>query len=519
MNIKLSKIRIPGFAEDVIFAGLLVAIFFFFDYNDIIFKPPQSTHMWRQADCLSFTENLAQGDCNFFHMQTHHLISDKNTTGAGVSEAPVLYGFIALLYKIFGNNYAVYRITVTILFFIGIFFLFKMLKLILKKDIAAFIIPIIIFGSPVIAFYASNFLTDTSAFALTLTGWYYFFKFKQNTRSKFLYLSFLFFTLAGLLKILSLTSFVALSIILVAELFTPLKFNNGKKLFKKNINTIIPFIAVILVTASWYIYAVYYNRIHGTQYFANRTEPVWNLTPEKIKTVLLHIKNLHLKEYYNPFFSGVIIITFILNMLRFKRSDLFLSSINLLLFFADLAIITIWFGAFKDHDYYFVNLMIFPVFNLINYFDNLKRKKYGKFKKARTKLALAVFAVILLADAKEKLDIRYNGWRNNDIKKYKTYYEIKPLLKKAGITEKDTIISIGDITNSYSLQALNMKGWTQMVGKNTSIEEIENCIRKGAKYIFVNDTNLLKEKYLKPFTGNKIITFKNITVFKPERNK
>ncbi len=470
--------------------------------------------MWRQADCLSFTLNLAQKDCDFFHPQTHSLTSDNNTTGAGVSEAPVLYYFVALLYRLFGNYFVIYRIVNTLLFFLGIFYLFKMLKILFKNSFWAYIIPLFIFASPVVAYYASNFLTDTTAFSLTLIGWYYFFKFKNKTKDKFLYVSFLFFTLAGLLKILSLTSFVAIGIIFLLELFTSLKFNGSKKLFYKNFKHFYPFIILVIIISAWYIYALYYNNIHKTDYFSNKIIPLWSLTFNDIIDKAVYIKNLHFKEYYHPVFFFITFGLFIFNLIFSKKSDKFLITLTFLLFLSNIAISVLWFKAFKDHDYYFLNLIIFPVFNLITFINISDNLNINSAVRLSSKIIITGLLIFLFYDSGQKLHIRYHGWRNNDIKLYEAYTEITPYNRYIGIKRTDTIISIGDITNSYSLTMMNQKGWTQMAGQNKTVKNIKKHIKKGAEYLFVNNEKLLKEKYLQPFIKNKVGSFKNIRIFK-----
>ncbi len=497
-----------------IFILLSAASFFFYDYNEIMIKAPQSTHHWRQADCLSFTLNLAQDDCDFFHPQTHSLTSDNYTTGAGVSEAPVLYWFVAQLYKVFGNLNLTYRITNTFIFFLGLLFLFGFLKIIFKNNLYAFIIPFFIFSSPVIAYYASNYLTDTTAFALTLIGWYFFFKYKQSSKNKFLYISFALFTIAGLLKILSLTSLVAIGIIYLIELSTKYTFNADKKLFPQNLKLLPAFIFPVLLIASWYFYAVYYNSLHHTQYFSNRIIPVWNYNFEKISEIYNYSKSIHFPEYYHSTFFIFSLIIFIFNLIFIKKADKFLSSITFLLLLSDIAIVVLWFKAFKDHDYYFINLLMFFVFNIITFLHTLKNVKPDIYHSILSKIILSSFVIFLMLYAQDKLYYRYNGWRNDDFILDKAYTEIKPYLKEKSINRNDTIISIGDITNSYSLYLMNLKGWTQMAGKNKSINEINSCIKNGAKYIFVRDTSLLKEDYLQPFIKIKIGEYKNISIFK-----
>jgi len=502
--------------SNMIFFVILISVFFFYDYNHIISKAPQSTHHWRQADCISFTLNLAQGDGDFFHPQVHHLSSDNNTTGSGASEAPILYYFVAQLYNIFGYNIAIYRIVNTFIFFTGVFYLFKLLKILFKNSFWAYVIPLIIFVSPVVAFYASNFLTDTTAFAISLIAWYYFFKFKEKKKDKFLHTSFLFFTISGLLKILYLTSFVAIGVVFIIELFTNFKFNKSNKIFYKTYKHIFPFIFLLLIIVAWYLYVLYYNNLHHTLYFSNKTLPIWSLSSEKIISIFTYVKGFHFKEYFHFSFFILTSVIFIFNMFFFKKTNPFLFAITILLFISNIAILSLWFEAFRNHDYYFISLIVFPLFNFITFIDILKNINLNKYVSIFAKIIFSGYLIFLFHDADYKLFVRYYGWKNDHMKLDAAYGEINPYLKSIGIKRTDKIISIGDITNSYSLTMMNLKGWTQMAGQNASINSINSNIRNGAKYLFLKEDKYLLEEYLQPFINKKIGSYRNISIFSLE---
>ena len=271
---------------------------------------------------------------------------------------------------------------------------------------------------------------------------------------------------------------------------------------------------MVIIISAWYIYALNYNSIHKTDYFSNKIIPVWSLTFDNIINKINYIKNLHFKEYYHPVFFFITLSLFAFNLIFLRKSDRFLISLTFLLFLSNIAIIVLWFKAFKDHDYYFISLIIFPVFNLITFINILENLKIKFAAQLSSKIIFTGLLIFLFYDAGQKLNIRYHGWRNNDIKLYGAYTEITPYNRYIGIKRTDTIISIGDYTNSYSLTMMNQKGWTQMAGQNKTVENIKKHINKGAKYMFINNDKLLKEDYLQPFIKNKVGEFKNIRIFK-----
>ena len=143
----------------ILFIGALALIAVFYNYQDIVFKRPQSVHKWRQSDCASIALNYYQDGMNLRHSETHNLTSDGGTSGKSLtSEVPILYFSVAALYNLFGYHDFIYRIFNTLLFFLGLFFLFRLMRFILNDTFWSISLALLVFTAPVLVYYGNNFL-------------------------------------------------------------------------------------------------------------------------------------------------------------------------------------------------------------------------------------------------------------------------------------------------------------------------------------------------------------------------
>ncbi len=165
-----------------LFFLLLLAVLY--NYPSILLKRPQSVHHWRQSDCASITLMYSQTGMHFFEPQTHNLTAAGNTSGYNAtSEVPLQYYFIATLYKIFGYHDFIYRLVNTLIFLLGLFYLFKTCYALFDDFFWSSAIALFFFTSPVLVFYGNNFLSDTSALAFALIAWHYFFRYYQEKKT------------------------------------------------------------------------------------------------------------------------------------------------------------------------------------------------------------------------------------------------------------------------------------------------------------------------------------------------
>lgn len=506
----------------ILFALALLIISYYYNYHEIVFKRPQSVHKWRQSDCASIALNYYQNGMNFFQPETHNLTSDGGTSGkACTSEIPILYYTVAALYKVFAYNESIFRILNMLLFFLGLFYLFRLLKNLLHDGFWAISLTLLFFTSPVLVFYANNFISNSSSLAFSIVGWYYFFRFYNSGKQKWFTVSILTFLFAATFKVSALFSLFAIGGIYLVEILGISKLKTTK-LFNQPIKQLLIMIAAVGIVFSWILYARFYNQKHDCTYFSTTIFPIWSIDKAEVFNVLDHIRNLWLAQYFH---LSVLIFLFVclLFIIVWYKKNLKILNIALAIIFCEVVVyVLLQFWTFKDHDYYTIDMYILPVIILASTFYTLKVSFNKFFSRVITKVVFAVFVLFNIYYAQKMNTERYEGWMNN-YGQVNDSYTITSYLRELGISANDTIISIPDGSH-VSLYLMNQKGWTEYRDARLNREEpipynwdsigIQNSIDKGARYLIVNGINQLYEKpYLQSFCFHAKGRYNNIIIF------
>ncbi len=498
----------------LIFACLVIAESLYYGQQKILIKPSQGIHRWRQTDCASFALNYYQHGMRFFHPELHNLGSDHYTTGYGVSEAPILYYFIAILYRIFGPHDYIFRVVNFLIFFLGLFYLFKLSRLVLGDGFYAAFISLIIYTSPVVVYYSSNYLTDITAISLVFMAWYFFISFYYSGREKEFSISMVLLLIAGLLKVTTAINLVVIAGIYFFDIARIISFKSNRKVFDRRLYPFLAFLFVGFVLVTYYSWAIYYNKIHDTKYFSNQILPIWKLDWQGIKDVANSwIKGGMKEQFFKTDIIYLLLIAWTGIIVFFKRLPLFLKFILIVLTAECLAYIILWYIQFMYHDYYTLILMSWVYFSLLGLFLLLKLKLSKVFTSPLTIVVLSIFLLINISFAHKQLDERYYGYRL-ERPLFKEYFTIKPYIRSLGIEKTDTVISIPDGTNCYTLYLMNRKGYTENNGRNKDSLGIATSVKLGAKYLFINNEEYLQRDYVKPFLKNRIGQYGNVTIYK-----
>ncbi len=494
-----------------LFIAVFTVLFFIYGFDDILLLRPQSVHQWRQCDCLAFTQTYYKDKNGFFEPKVLYLGDDN--TGKTATEFPIIYYTIAQIWKIFGKHEYIYRAFVLLLSFIGLFSLFKMSEDILEDSYLALWISFILFSSPMLVYYANNFLMNVPAFSIALVALYYFYLFYKFSDNKYLYISTILYTLSGLIKIPALTSFVAILGLLV---FEQLKFiKSDKKIFFDLKRQLPALLLVILLVSLWYYYAAHYNAQHNSGMFLIGILPIWLDDIARLKHILQNIQLLWIDSYQGISIQITAVIMFLLIILLKKYNNKHLWWINLFLFIGFIGFIILWFDVFDNHDYYLINQLIFMISIFVSFFFSLKKYNLKIFNHAAFRLVLFILLIFNIIHCKNVIKLRYNGWPNqHHLTVVKPLETITPYLRSIGITDKDTVLFIQDPSLNISLYLMEQKGYTNFAAKIENVDFIKEKINSGAKYLFVNDPNYLNKDYLKPFLKNRVGAYENIMIYK-----
>lgn len=532
--------------NNIVFFLGFIFLFFTYGFDHILWLRPQSIHQWRQADCLQIAHNYLTDSWNFFSPSIHNYFSDNETSGKTIGEFPILYYFVAILWKIFGEHEFIFRVINLVIFFCGLFALYSLLKNLLNNTFWSIVITLFLFTSPILIFYSNNFLTNVPSFSFVLIGWYYFYKYYKTKINKFLYLSILLFTLGGLLKMTAYISFVLLGCFYLIDLFRSLFFKKEPQIYTLNKGVLLSFILSIVVLISWYFYAAYFTGIHGGKYTFNGLWPIWEMQEGQFYGIKKFVSEILIHQVFNRYSLIIIVLFYILLLLDFKKLNKFILISLLLLPLGVSVFILFWFQALDAHDYYVINLIILPLFIFVAliWHLNVNYPKLLRFKVIKGFFLIFLFFNVLYAT--NNIRMRYWGhfnytdkiavyfcdqseidfwWWTGSQNSFEPLNDIEPYNRSLGIKESDLVVYLPDQGFSTSLYLMNQKGWTSGFGIENYPEtdpatKLKDKIEhKNLRYLFIGDSVMLNKDYLKPFLTHPLGRYKNIHIFKLTKRK
>lgn len=502
---KLSNTKI-GF---LLFVITFIAMCFYYSLHETMFFRPQSTHVWRQADCLSLTQNYYQLNNSFWEPEIHNQLSDDDLTGKTTGEFPLLYYSIAQLWKLIGKSEFAYRLVVLLISFTGLLFIFKFSQEVLKNNSQAIFVSLGIFTSTAFVYYSANFLPNIPALSLIFIGCYFIWKFYENDKNKFLWLSMLFFCLGILFKISAGIGFIALIGWIFIELFTK---KEKRILFKKPLLQLIPFLIVIIIVFVWYLYADYYNRIHDGKYTFNSVWPIWEIPKEKVWEIIQRANILTIPAFFHNSMLYVTGAIWLFLLATFKKRSIFLNYLLLIIPFGSFLYALLWFQALDYHDYYYIDFYINFILIWILFFQTMNVNRW--FGHWIVNLIIIGFLFYNAFECERVLNSRYTGWRNaHYIDHLKTVGELNNVFEDLGIDPYDKVISIPDISINVSLYLMNRRGFTNYNSRFEIPGTYQKRIQQGAKYLIVNDTLILNDTLVQSFIDYPITTYRNVKIF------
>jgi hypothetical protein len=511
----------------------IVLISFLYDYPKILSYRPNATHQWRQVDGAAIALNYYADTLSFFKPAIQMSLPDGNNKA--VSEFPIIYFSVAILWRLFGYHEFIFRLLDLIIVYVGLFYLFKLLNKIFNGVFWALLITILLFSSPVLVYYSNNFIPNAPAFGLVLAGWYYFYHFTRENKNKYLYLFIFFFLLAGLIKITSLMSFCIVSLLFLLEVIGLIKFDKNKRIFNKPLIQVIPFIILILLIYSWFRFAQNYNNKNVYGVFLMSASPIWEIDFGKINYVVNCIFNIMLPQLLNKFLLQAVLLLFLILIFCNKRVNRILMTITVTSFIACSCYILLFFTHFEDHDYYQIDLLIFPLSVLVTFAHFLYLNYTNLFNSKRAKIivSIIVFCSIIYCSSYTRIkyntndvfaryaffiDFRtkakYEAEQANEKINFRSCETVTSYLRTLGIDRTDKVISLPDFSPDISLYLMDQKGYTNYcLGEKVDKLTPEIFRNLNSKYLIVLQKAWLEKESLKPYLKFKIGEYNNISIF------
>ena len=499
----------------ILFFVAVLAISIHFKYLDILFYYPQSADMWRQADCASFAFNYYQHGMHFFEPEIHNLLSGS---GKAVGEFPIIYYCVAFLYKIFGPHIFIFRLFNLVIFYFGLTALFKLTYRLTSDIFFAIVTPLLFFSTPLVLFYANNFLSDVPSVSFVFIAFNYILSYKESHKLKHFWIAMLFFTLAALLKANSIIVFVALGSLFFIE-WNNWGVEEKTKIFKHNLINALGFAASLILVIVWYRWVIHYNETNHSIFLGTQAWPGWPLwevsNEDFVSSLVVFFHNLN--ELFTLPLSVLFLFLLLFVLLNLNSLPYLLKGTFILLITGMVIFYMFFYVGFRNQSYYYINLLVLPIFTFICSAIIVSKKLPFVFNSNVFRFLIFGLLLVSIYNGKASTKVFYrDGWKHAKLNK--NFYDkaFPSYLKSIGITPSDTVLSVPDDTPNTSLYMLNTKGWSNYgfeYGKLT-IRAIENKIKNGCKYLVVSDSTLLSDSTLIPYLNTPIGNFGNIYFFK-----
>lgn len=477
--------RLNNLSKVIVFSIVVLGFFFILIGNiHELFELPKGIHAWKQSMHFSIVKNYAEGFSNFFQPMMDNLFNQDNT-GNLIQEFPILNYIASFFFKDFPFSL---KIINTIIFLIGLYFTFRLCNHFISDWILSLLITLNLMFIPVIFYYGISYIVDVSALFIGIMSVYFHQIFKEKRNKLYLFLSFSFFTLAGLIRL--------------PVIIFPLSYFILEFITNFNLKILLYFLGALIVIILWYLYVAKYNHY----YISTPKELCYFLIDEKSKLDALNKIN-DFQKYQIGYTNSSIFyfIIFSIILLLFKSNvNKYLLFITIINFTLSLLYFLLWFLIFKEHDYYI--LPIIPSFLLLWIFlsNTLINYKF-KFVYLIFILITIINLIYSIENIRSRLFVSYpnlkislmndfekgiHWWMSmEDKNKWKHVRDISPykknnILSKHGIKLNDTAIVCFDETPTCVLSILGLKGWSNYNGIDfNNFEHIKIKVKNGAKYL------------------------------------
>jgi hypothetical protein len=496
--------------NNLLLAAVVAVTFALNFYSKTFFFRPSSTHQWRQTDCLSITKNYYEEGMEFFTPRIHYQGVED---GRAVSECPILNYTVACLWKVFGEHEFIYRLVEYLLFLLAMFALFNtVLRFTFSPVLALFTVSFPL-TSPLLAYYAPNFIADVPAFSLSVLCFCFFFSFYHNKRTGYFYVALVTGTLAVLMKASALMPLSLLLFFTLADLTGLRKFLRTASLFSGKLMPAIAIVVSLAIILAWYRYALWYNSGKNNNIFLLTILPIWEAGEEELIYNLKKLFNDLFPVFLNRpmFFLFICLMLYVLAGFKKLSAVLKYSFAFTGIFFV--IYLVFFYQVFSVHDYYLVNLMLFPIVTLLCFCELITFTRFFTvnlvFGRIFVFLSLlfnafhcaAVYRTRMIEDDKLAYWFPFISEIENDAAKYffwdysrgiKKVEDIRPALRNAGISRRDFVLSIPDGSFDISLYFMDQKGFTIARDHIMNDPTVAERFMDQVKYVVLSDTTLAR---------------------------
>jgi hypothetical protein len=474
----------------------------------VIGQPPQSIHMEAQTDRASVAANYHQENLNFFKPRIHNVDNDTGRVGL---EFPLMNYLAALLYELFGFNDSLYRLLMLLVATGGILAAFKLANRFLNTPLLAGVVTLLWASSPLMHYYMPNFLPGMASLSFAMAAWWLFFRPSAGWGSWLAFFGVV--TLAGLVKITSGITIIAMLILVSAKRLFPEKTGHAMPEIPGNRRTLFALLGSVVLIGAWYGYSAYLKNFYESHYFLMKLKPLTSW--ETFKEVADTFVYLWGDALYSPLLYLLVGGSLGLVLLKVRQLSPALLAVTTLLLLGTGGFGFLMFTQLKHHDYYLLPLMLLPFFLLLSAAWLGQRLLQQRQAPPWWRYGLtSLLALVLIPGWLHSRGVqasRYEGGLQQRGVDYEPYTTLAPKLRAHGISQEDQVISLVDRSPNISLYQMNRRGVTMREDLNQG-KLVYRLYQRG-DYLVVDDTSMLRFPAVHRFLDSPVIRHQSVAVY------
>lgn len=330
---------------------------------------PSFIHAWSQSDRYAIAIGFINNNFDFFHPES--LIMNPQypdwwetayKTSITAVDFPINEYIIAIIMKLSGTTSPwTFRLFTLLYSLIGLFYLYKVARLLTNQFSKSILITFFAATSPVFVYYQSGFIPGITALSNVIIGIYLYLTYIKDKKIKYFYLSVFFLTLATLIR-----SSFAIPIVAVFS-FEFLRIIKKETII---VTKILPVFLSVLSVISYYAWNSYLRQHYGSMFL---NELLYPESIEQAKSLLSdaffrwRFQYFSETHYWIFLFCLVVAIGFIIfNKIKRKNNPTTNNHLSLWIFNGIWLLGCILFSVamlkqFTHHDYYFLDTFYLPL--------------------------------------------------------------------------------------------------------------------------------------------------------------
>jgi hypothetical protein len=457
---------------------------------------PSHMHAWAQSDRYAIAKGFVNNGLNFFKPETFtynhqfpHGYTIPSQESVTAVDFPIHDYVVAVIMKLLGTGEPwVFRLYIVVYSFLGLFYLFKISKLLTDSVLKSLLVVILGATSPLFVYYQGGFLPTIPSLANAFIGIYFYLKFIYTKKDSTFNVSVLFLTLGAL----SRTTFVIpLIAVFSVEILRALQ----------NKSKISPKLTAFFLSVSSIFFYVFYNSYLREQHgsiFLNYMLPPRSF--QEVIDILNVVKNQWLLQYFSTTHYLIFGILVLFASIAFFRKKININQENItgLLLISVMLIGCISFSAlmlrqFIAHDYYFLDTFFLPIMLVIAFVLSLIPRFDKRWKKLVFVFCIVLVTIPLILNATESQSSRrVSGNWDRVATTVSNFHGAEQYLDSLGVPADAKILVIDAYAPNIPFLLMNRKGFVVM---STKKDKIKRALTWNYDYVVVQNQYFVSDVY------------------------